>query len=133
MYIRTPKGIITPSSKEKLLGCWVSDNLKWSEHIQDNKESLILALTARLAALKLISKISTFKNRKMLANGIFLSKLSYMLAVWGGCSAVLKKSSLQGKDEPETQVPGQHVQLVLPVQHQAGRKWSYQTFRETKA
>ena len=92
VYIRTPKGIITPSSKEKLLGCWVSDNLKWSEHIQDNKESLILALTARLAALKLISKISTFKNRKMLANGIFLSKLSYMLAVWGGCSAVLKKS-----------------------------------------
>ena len=58
--------------------------------VQDNKESLILALTARLAALKLISKISTFKNRKMLANGIFLSKLSYMLAVWGGCSAVLK-------------------------------------------
>ena len=90
VYIRTPKGIITPSSKEKLLGCWVSDNLKWSEHIQDNTESLILALTARLAALKLISKISTFKNRKMLANGIFLSKLSYMLAVWGGCSAVLK-------------------------------------------
>ena len=90
--IKTSTEIITPSSKEKLLGCWVSDNLKWAEHIQDNRESLILALTARLGALKKISRVASFKNRKMLANGIFLSKLSYMIAIWGGCGIVLRKS-----------------------------------------
>ena len=52
--IQTPIEIITPSSKEKLSGCWVSDNMKWAEHIQDNKDSLILVLTARLGALKKI-------------------------------------------------------------------------------
>ena len=90
--IRTPTETILPSSREKLLGCWVSDNLKWSEHIRDNNENLILALTTRLGALKKISRVSTFKNRKMLANGIFLSKLSYLIALWGGCGIVLRKS-----------------------------------------
>ena len=28
----------------------------------------------------------------MLANGIFLSKLSYLIALWGGCGIVLRKS-----------------------------------------
>ena len=46
--IRTPTGTIRPSSSEKLIGCWVDENLKWSEH---NKENLILALTTRLGAL----------------------------------------------------------------------------------
>ena len=90
--IRTPTETILPSSREKLLGCWVSDNLKWSEYIRDNDENLILALTRRLGALKKISRVSTFKNRKMLANGIFLSKLSYLIALWGGCGIVLRKS-----------------------------------------
>ena len=57
--------------------------MKWAEHIQDNKDNLILALTTRLGALKKISRVASFKNRKLLANGIFLSKLSYMIALWG--------------------------------------------------
>ena len=61
---RTPIG---PSSNEKLLGCWVDENLKWSEHIRDNKENLILALTTRLGALKKIGQVASFKNRQMLA------------------------------------------------------------------
>ena len=45
----------------------------------------------RLGALKKVGKIASFKNRKMLANGIFMSKLSYLIALWGGCGVVLKK------------------------------------------
>ena len=90
--IRTPTGTIRPSSSEKLLGCWVDENLKWSEHIRDNKENLILALTTRLGAIKKIGKVASFKNRKMLANGIFMSKLSYLIALWGGCGIVLRKT-----------------------------------------
>ena len=90
--IRTPTENIQPSSSERLLGCWVDDNLKWSEHIRDNKENLIKSLNTKLGALKKISKVTSFKNRKMLANGIFLSKLSYLIALWGGCGIVLRKS-----------------------------------------
>jgi hypothetical protein len=90
--IRTPTDTIRPSSNEKLLGCWISENLKWSEHLRDNKENLVMSLTTRLGALKKIGRVTTFKNRKMLANGIFMSKLSYLIALWGGCGIVLKKS-----------------------------------------
>ena len=89
---RTPTETIRPSRNEKLLGCWVSEDLKWSEHLRDNKENLIHSLTTRLGAIKKIGRITTFKNRKMLANGIFMSKLSYLIALWGGCGIVLSQS-----------------------------------------
>ena len=50
------------------------------------------SLNTRLGATKNIKNLATFKNRKMIAEGIFMSKLSYLIALWGGCGAVLKKS-----------------------------------------
>ena len=90
--IETPTEVIRPSRSEKLLGCWVHDDLKWAEHLRDNSENLIRSLNTRLGALKKNQKIASFKNRKMIANGIFMSKLTYLIALWGGCGAVLKKS-----------------------------------------
>ena len=90
--IMTPSEIISPSKSEKLLGCVVHDDLKWVEHLRDNKENLIGSLNTRLGALKKIQRIASFKNRKMISEGLFMSKLSYLIAVWGGCGAVLKKS-----------------------------------------
>ena len=66
--------------------------MKWSEHIRDNEDNLIVSLNKRLAALKIIARVGSFKNRKMLENGIFMSKLTYLIALWGGCGAVLKRS-----------------------------------------
>ena len=60
--IRTPTETIRPSRNEKLLGCWVSEDLKWSEHLRDNKENLIHSLTTRLGAIKKIGRITTCKN-----------------------------------------------------------------------
>ena len=84
--IRTPTNNIRPSSKQRLLGCWLQDNLKWTEHIRDNEESLMKSLNKRLNALKIITKISDFKTRKMIGEGIFLSKLVYMISVCSGCA-----------------------------------------------
>ena len=55
---------------------------------------MLKSLNTRVNALKMVSKISDFKTRKMLANGIFLSKLSYLITVWSNCSKDLI-SSLQ--------------------------------------
>ena len=92
VQIVTPTAVIKPSRTEKLLGCWVQDDLKWGEQLRDNKENLIRSLNTRLGALKKIRKIASFKNRKMIADGIFMSKLSSLFSLWGGCGAVLKKS-----------------------------------------
>ena len=82
---------IKPSKSEKLLGCWVSEDLKWSEYLVDSEDNLLKSLNMRLGALKKVGKVASFKNIKMIANGLYMSKLSYLIALWGGCGAVLKR------------------------------------------
>ena len=87
--IRTPGVTIGPSKTEKLLGCWIHENLKWSEHLVDNSNSLLRQLNQRLGALQNICKLTNFKNRKIIANGLFISKI-YL--IWGGCSGQIQKT-----------------------------------------
>ena len=90
--ITTPTEIITPSPCEKLLGGVIHQDMKWNEHLQDNEDSLMKSLRSRLGALKLVGKVANFKNRKMIAEGIMISKLTYLIALWGGTSGYLIKS-----------------------------------------
>ena len=83
---------ILPSDTEKLLGCNISQNLKWKIHIQTGEGSLIKNLTTKLNALHKVSTHATFKTRLSAANGVFMSTLSYLLPVWGGCEGYLLKS-----------------------------------------
>ena len=93
--ILTPTSVIRPSRSERLLGCWIQDDLKWTEHLRDNKEeNLIRSLNTRLGALRKIRKVASFKNRKIIANGIMISKLSYLISLWG-CGGVGLRRSLQ--------------------------------------
>ena len=46
-------------------------------------------LAKRQAANKKISSLASFKSRKMIANGIFMSKLIYLMPVWAGCEDYL--------------------------------------------
>ena len=55
----------------------------------DSEKSLLKILTTRLSALKKISVNASFKTRLMVANGCFLSVVSYMISVWGGTEAYL--------------------------------------------
>ena len=97
--IRTPSGNIESSECERLLGGLLHQDMKWGEHILDNEDSLVRSLNSRVGALKLVSKVASFKNRKMIANGIFLSKLTYLMPLWGGCRKELiqKLQVLQNK------------------------------------
>ena len=90
--ITTPTEIITPSTSEILLGAWIHQDMKWDEHLQNGEGNLIRSLSTRIGALKKIGKVASFRNRKLIANGIFLSKLSYLIALWGGCNLDLLKS-----------------------------------------
>ena len=42
--------------------------------------------------MKKIRYLENFKNRKMIAEGIFVSKLSYVISLLGGCGTGLKKA-----------------------------------------
>ena len=43
----------------------------------------------RVNALNKIARCSSFKTRKNIANGIVISKLTYLIQLWGGCSKYL--------------------------------------------
>ena len=83
---------IKPIKSEKLLGIIIQEDLKWTEYIQNHDKSLIKQLSARVSALKLVSKFSTFKVRLMVANGIFISKLIFQISLWGGAAEYLLDS-----------------------------------------
>jgi hypothetical protein len=55
----------------------------------DNKDALMKSLNTRATAMKMISKTRCFKTRKMVANGIFMSKPIYLMPVCMGCADYL--------------------------------------------
>ena len=89
MNIVTPTATITPSSVERLLGAKIHQDMRWVEHVLDGDDSLVKALNSRLGALKKISQVASFKSRKAIADGIFMSKLIYIMPLWSGCEDYL--------------------------------------------
>ena len=89
LTLDTGQEIISTSRTETLLGGLIHQNLKWTEHILLNEDSLIKKLGTRLNALKQIGKYADFQTRKMFANGLFMSKLIYLIPLWGGCEKFL--------------------------------------------
>ena len=53
------------------------------------KKSVLTSLTSRLNALRKVCRVATFKQRKIIADGIVMSKLIYIIQLWGGCSKYL--------------------------------------------
>ena len=80
---------IRPSKQEKLLGCIVSDNLKWRHHILEHEQSLIRQLTSRVNGLSIIASKADFTTKLMVANGLIISKICYLIQLWGGCEGYL--------------------------------------------
>jgi hypothetical protein len=84
VQITTPSKIIEPSESEQLLGCVLHQNMKFGEHLLHSDESVLRALNKRIGALKILGKVASFRTRKMVADGIFMSKLIYLITLWGG-------------------------------------------------
>ena len=84
--------IVKQSKTEKLLGANLSQDMKWQEHIMDNDSSIIKQLKCKINILALLAKRASFKNRLMLPNGLVISKLSYLIQLWGRASDFLLKS-----------------------------------------
>ena len=90
--INTPSETISPSCTERLLGAEVHHDLRWREHVLDSEKSMVKSLNKRLGALKKIQKTASFRARKMIGTGIFLSKLIYLMPLWSGCEDYLIKA-----------------------------------------
>ena len=80
---------VVPTRTQKLLGAHISENFKWKEHVLGSEQSLVRQLTSRLNGLILICNRAPFKTRLQVANGIFISKLCYLVQLWGGVEGYL--------------------------------------------
>ena len=87
--LNTGTVIIQPQSEERLLGATVSNSLSWNRHIRDSKSSLLSCLNSRINGLAKVCQYSSFRNRKMVANGLFMSYLTYLIPLYGGCPEYL--------------------------------------------
>ena len=77
---------------ERLLGLQLHEHLKFREYVQDNDKSLLKSLNTTLNALKQIKRVTTFCQRLAIANGIFNSKVVFLISVWGGADEYLLDS-----------------------------------------
>ena len=76
---------IIETESEKLLGIVVNNNLTWKNHLYGDKENegLVPQLSKRIGMMKRISKYMNRENLRYFASGIFYSKMSYCLPVFG--------------------------------------------------
>ena len=80
------------SQVERLLGLQINENYKFREYLQDNDKSVLKSLNKRLNALKQIRRVTSFSQRLAIANGIFNSKLVFLISVWAGTEDYLLSS-----------------------------------------
>ena len=83
---------IKPTETETLLGGNLHQSLQWNHHIRDGKKSLMKQLTGRINGLKKITQNCSFSTRLMVANGVYMSKVVYMMTLWGGAQLYLLKA-----------------------------------------
>ena len=70
----------------KLLGGILQEDLTWRGHIDLGDKSLLPTLRKKLGGLKIISRQISKEGRRCLANGLLISKLIYLIPIWGGAN-----------------------------------------------
>ena len=80
---------IKPTQTEKLLGGQLHQSLQWNQHLRDHGQSLMKQLTGRINGLRRVCGTASFKTKLMVANGIIMSKLMYLITLWGGAQEYL--------------------------------------------
>ena len=119
--------VVNESISEKLLGVIINNRMTWHEHLhgetwrtEGNSTGLISQLSQRLGMLRKLSWHSSRKRLKLLASGLFYSKLSYCLplyvSTWGldrYRDIVTRTNTFTKEDNRKLQVIQNHLCRML--------------------
>ena len=83
---------IRHTRNEKLLGANICEDLKWREHLLSNEQLVVRQLTSHFNGRVKVCSRESKSTRLKVANGIFISKLCYLIELWGGCEKYLLTS-----------------------------------------
>ena len=105
---------ITESSSEKLLGLVLNSKLTWKNHLYGDRDhtGLIPQLNKRLGMLKRLSKFMSKEKLQYFSSGIFYSKLSYCLPVFGNIFGLDKYKEENRKYFSFTVKDNQNLQVI---------------------
>ena len=76
--------VITAKESCRLLGANINRDATWRHQLELGDKPVIKSLRSVIGALTYISKHLPMKSRLLLSNGLFMSKLLYLLPMWGG-------------------------------------------------
>ena len=76
--------VIASKDSCRLLGANINKDVNWNHHLVGGEKPLLSSLRSILGVLSHLSSNLPQKSRLLLANGLFLSRLLYLLPMWGG-------------------------------------------------
>ena len=119
---------VVETKSEKLLGVVINNTMTWKDHLhgevwrteEKNTPGVIGQLSQRLGILRRLGQHASRKKLKMLASGLFYSKLSYCLPLftntWGldrYRDSTTRSTSFTKNDNNQLQVLQNHVCRLL--------------------
>ena len=105
---------ITETCSEKLLGVVINNELTWKNHLYGDKENdgLVQQLSKRIGMLKKISRYMSREKLKYFSSGIFYSKLSYCLPVFGNVLGLEEYKEDNSRYQSFTQKDNNSLQVL---------------------
>ena len=83
----------------KILGATLQANMTWAQHLEKGKKALLPTVNKQLGALKHLGRKIPPKCRKVLASGLIISRLSYLVSLLGSttCNYLRKAQAALNK------------------------------------
>ena len=87
--------LVEDSLFTRILGANVQYNMAWQAHLETGTKALLPKIRRQLGMLRHQGKLIPMRSRRNLAQGLIVSRLSYLLPLWGGApEAYLRKAQV---------------------------------------
>ena len=80
------KKMILDKGEIRILGTNIQQNLGWNKHLENGTKSVLPAARKQFGSLQQLSKMLPRSSKKLLAEGLVLSKIMYNISQWGGAT-----------------------------------------------
>ena len=85
--------VINDNKKFRILGTNILPNMSWVGHLDTGKKAILPKIRKQLGALMQLGKQLPKHSKKTLAEGLLISKFSYIITQWGGTSTNLSTNT----------------------------------------
>ena len=83
------ENLITDKDKYRYLGLNFQNNGNWEAHVMTGKKPLLQTLRRQLGMITKIGKLTTSRIRLQIVNTLILSRINYMICIWGNSTDTL--------------------------------------------